>query len=115
MGRDVDCPRTDGPNRSQFTWRSGMSESLLEELSEARFGDLRLSKRLGKIADCLEKKPNLSIPGATEKRAEMEAAYRFFDNGKVTPVAILEPHVAATRQRIAAAKVVLLVQDTTEL
>jgi len=92
-----------------------MSESLLEELSEARFGDLRLSKRLGKIADCLEKKPNLSIPGATEKRAEMEAAYRFFDNGKVTPVAILEPHVAATRQRIAAAEVVLLVQDTTEL
>lgn len=92
-----------------------MSESLLEELSDARFGDLRLSKRLGKIVDRLEKKPNLSIPGATEKRAELEAAYRFFDNDKVTPEAILDPHVAATRRRIAAAEVVLLVQDTTEL
>lgn len=92
-----------------------MSESLLEELSSARFGDLRLSRRLGKIVDRLEKKPNLSIPGATEKRAEMDAAYRFFDNDKVTPEAILDPHVAATRRRIGAAKVVLLVQDTTEL
>jgi hypothetical protein len=92
-----------------------MSESLLAELSSARFGDLRLSKRLGKIADRLEKKPNLSIPGATERRAEMEAAYRFFDNDKVMPEAILAPHVESTRRRIAAAEVVLLVQDTTEL
>jgi len=92
-----------------------MSESLLAELSGARFGDLRLSKRLGKIADRLEKKPNLSIPGATEKRAEMEAAYRFFDNDKVMPEAILAPHVESTRRRIAAGEVVLLVQDTTEL
>jgi hypothetical protein len=92
-----------------------MAESLLEELSDAHFGDRRLSKRLGRIADRLAKQPNLSIPGATEGRAEMEAAYRFFDNGKVTPAAIVAPHIVSTRQRIAAVEVALLVQDTTEL
>jgi hypothetical protein len=30
----------------------------------------------------------------------MEAAYRFFDNDKVTPQKILQPHINATRQRI---------------
>jgi hypothetical protein len=44
----------------------------------------------------------------------MRAAYRFFDNPKVTFAEILKPHFAATRQRLAAQPVVLLVQDTTE-
>lgn len=92
-----------------------MSESLAAELSGARFGDVRLSKRLGIIVNRLENKPNMSIPGASQHRAEMEAAYRFFDNDKVSPEAILAPHVEATRQRIAAVEVALLVQDTTEL
>lgn len=92
-----------------------MAVSLVEELSGSQFGDQRLSKRLCKIADGLSAKPNMSIPAATNGRAEMEAAYRFFDNEKVTPEAILEPHVAATRQRIRQTDVALLVQDTTEL
>ena len=46
---------------------------------------------------------------------EMEAAYRFFDNDKVLPEKILQPHIEATRERISQAPVVLLVQDTTDL
>ena len=45
----------------------------------------------------------------------MKAAYRFFDNDKVTFEKVIEPHVARTKERMAAQKVVLLVQDTTEI
>jgi hypothetical protein len=92
-----------------------MAESVAEEVRGAQFGDRRLTKRLGKIIDRFGAKPNMSIPAAMNGRAEMEAAYRFFDNPKVTPDAILEPHRAATYERIRQTSVVLLVQDTTEL
>jgi len=52
----------------------------------------------------------------------MQAAYRFFDNDKVTFDEILHPHIHKSVDRIkalvedsAAPKVVLLVQDTTEI
>jgi hypothetical protein len=92
-----------------------MADSLTDEVCDAQFGDKRLTKRLEKIMDRLGSKPNMSIPAATEDRAEMEAAYRFFDNPKVTREAILAPHIAATGQRIREKDTVLLVQDTTEL
>jgi hypothetical protein len=57
----------------------------------------------------------MSVPAATRGRAEMEAAYRFFDNDKVSPEKILQPHIEATRERISQAEVALLVQDTTDL
>ncbi|MCA9199366.1 MAG: IS4 family transposase [Planctomycetales bacterium] len=92
-----------------------MSVSIMDEVLGANFGDKRLDKRLGTIAEEFDSHPNVSIPAATTGRAEMEAAYRFFDNDKVTPDKILEPHFQATRKRIAEHDVVLLVQDTTEL
>ena len=92
-----------------------MAVSLSNEVSAAQFGDQRLTKRLGKLVDELGAKPTMSVPAATKGRAEMEAAYRFFDNRKVSPERILQPHIDATRQRIIQADVVLLVQDTTEL
>jgi len=45
----------------------------------------------------------------------MVAAYRFFDNDKVTFDKVLHPHIERTRQRLAAHKVVLLVQDSSEI
>jgi hypothetical protein len=92
-----------------------MPESLADEVRGAQFGDQRLTKRLCKIAECLSARPNMSIPAATNGRAEMEGAYRFFDNPKVSPAAILEPHREATCERIRQTAVVVLVQDTTEL
>ena len=50
-----------------------------------------------------------------ESRTEMEAAYRFFNNGNVTPERILSRHQLRTLSRISESKVCLLVQDTTEL
>lgn len=92
-----------------------MSVSLKDEVRGAKLGDHRLTKRLGKVIEELGAKPNMSVPAATHGRAEMEAAYRFFDNDKVSPEKILKPHIEATRERISQAEVALLVQDTTDL
>ena len=92
-----------------------MSFSLGDEVRAAVFGDQRLTKRLGKVIEELGEKPNMSVPAATHGRAEMEAAYRFFDNDKITPEKILQPHIEATLDRISQTDVALLVQDTTDL
>lgn len=92
-----------------------MSVSLKDEVQGAVLGDQRLTKRLGKIIEELGAKPTMSVPAATYGRAEMEAAYRFFDNNKVSPEKILQPHIEATRERISQTEVALLVQDTTDL
>ena len=92
-----------------------MSVSLKDEVRDAAIGDQRLTKRLGKVIEQLGAKPTMSVPAATRGRAEMEAAYRFFDNDKVSPEKILQPHIEATRERISQAETVLLVQDTTDI
>ena len=85
-----------------------MSVSLQDEVRGAALGDKRLTKRLGNIIEQLGAKPNMSVPAATRGRAEMEAAYRFFDNDRVSPEKILQPHIAATRERISQSEVALL-------
>lgn len=92
-----------------------MNISLWDEVCGADFGDVRLNRRMGLVADELGASPSRSIPSATHSRAEMEAAYRFFDNPKVTSNKILQPHIAATKKRVLATDFVLLVQDTTEV
>ena len=73
-----------------------MSVSLKDEVRDAVLGDQRLTKRLGKVIEQLGAKPTMSVPAATRGRAEMEAAYCFFDNDKVSPEKILQPHIDAT-------------------
>src|SRR5271163_4372861 len=85
-----------------------------EELKTADLHDKRLNDRLRQVLSQLAGRPTASIPAACGGRAEMSAAYRLFDNEKATFENILHPHSNATRQRIAAEPVVLLVQDTTE-
>ena len=55
-----------------------------EEMSAVNLGDVRLDARSAVLLSSLGDRPNLSIPAACRGRAEMEAAYRFFDNDKVT-------------------------------
>ena len=86
-----------------------------EEMATAQLEDQRLNERLSKLLSDLGDRPTASIPAACGGHTEMTAAYRFFDNPKVTAARVLEPHFAATRQRMAAQPVVLLVQDTTEV
>jgi hypothetical protein len=55
------------------------------------------------------------VNAACDGWGETLAAYRFFDNPKVEPDLILQPHVAATKRRMENHPVVLVAQDTTEL
>jgi hypothetical protein len=89
--------------------------SLVDEVAGANFGDKRLNQRFRKLVEALGDEPNLSIPAATKGRAEMEAAYRFCDNEKVTLGKVLEPHFQATIERMAQQDFVVLAQDTTEI
>jgi len=86
-----------------------------EEVESADLGDERLDTRLELLLSALGRRPNLSIPAACGGRAEMTAAYRFFDNDKVTFDKVLQPHIARTVERLAEQKVALLVQDTSEI
>src|SRR4051794_29710661 len=77
--------------------------------------DKRLNARVQLILSQLAGHPTASIPAACGGHAEMTAAYRFFDNDKVGFDAVLKPHRDATRTRIAAQPVALLVPDPSEI
>jgi hypothetical protein len=87
----------------------------VEEMAGVDLNDMRLNERLTRILSDLGERPTASIPAACGGYAEMTAAYRLFDNAKATYEKILEPHADKTRERIRAQKVVLCVQDTSEL
>jgi Transposase DNA-binding/Transposase Tn5 dimerisation domain len=86
-----------------------------DELETTKLGDGRLDKRFAKVLDRLSDKPSESIPAACGGWADINGAYRFFSNEKVTPEKVLAPHHDATVKRCAGQKVVLVPQDTTEL
>jgi len=86
-----------------------------QEYQGAELGDQRLSRRVERVAERLEAKPNVAFPLALVTEAELEGFYRLVNNKKVTPEALLEPHRAATLQRMASCESVLVVHDTTEL
>lgn len=83
------------------------------ELSDAELGDERLNRRLGLLADRLAERPGESFPKALDD-AELEAAYRFFGNERVSPTAILAPHFRQSARRAAGHAQVLVVHDTTQ-
>ena len=86
-----------------------------EEMASVTLGDERLDDRAAAVLSAMGNRPNLSIPAACSGHAEMTATYHFFDNKKVTFEKVMEPHAQRTRQRMDQQKIVLLVQDTTEI
>lgn len=86
-----------------------------EEFGSLRVYDGRLKARLYTIAQDFYDTPQASIPEACGSKARTLAAYRFFQNSKVTMNVVLTPHREATIERIREHKVVLLPQDTTTL
>lgn len=87
----------------------------VDEMKTADLNDKRLNNRLRAILSDLGAHPTASIPAASGGYAETAAAYRFFDNEKVSFDNVLQPHIDATRIRIAAQPVAILVPDTTEV
>jgi len=86
---------------------------LSDELGDVELGDERLNRRLGFLADLVAQRPAAGFPTVLDD-AELEAAYRFFGNDRVTPEAILAPHLRQSARRACEQQDVLVVHDTTE-
>jgi hypothetical protein len=86
---------------------------LSAEVGDAELGDARLTQRLGGLIDSLAARPSESFPKALSD-AELEGAYRFFGNAKVTPEAILAPHFRQSARRASSHRNVLVIHDTTQ-
>ena len=85
------------------------------ELAGADLGDARLNRRLVRVAEQLGAQPGASIPVACGGWAETQAAYRLLAHENVEWESVLTPHWACSVERMRAHRVVLCVQDTTEL
>ena len=85
------------------------------EFGGAKLGDRRLEARLLDLGRAFFARPQANIPQACGSTAAAKAAYRFFDNERVTMDALLEPHHQATIERMRHEPVVLVAQDTTSL
>jgi len=92
-----------------------MSSWVEEEMATLDLGDRRLNQRQRLLLERMLSQPGASLPAVSRGWTETAAAYRFFDNPKVTAEAVLEPHRRATLERIRAQEVVLVLQDTTEI
>ena len=92
-----------------------MCDGIAEELNGIDLGDKRLNERSVRIMEALAANPEASVNSACGEWCDTMAAYRFFKNPSVDPDGILEPHVDATKRRMAEHPVVLIAQDTTEL
>lgn len=86
-----------------------------KEMKDVNLADKRLNSRMAQILDQLGGHPNASIPAACNGWAETMAAYRFFDNPRISFEKLLEPHIEATFSRIKEQSVVVLAHDTTEI
>ena len=88
--------------------------------AQEEFGRCRLSapltERLMTMARDFWSRPMADIPEACQSQSKMQAAYRFLSNEDVEFETLLQPHYAATEQRIRdldEGSVVLVPQDTT--
>ncbi len=85
------------------------------ELRHADLGDKRLNRRLVRVVEALSARPTTSVPQACDNWTDTKAVYRFWDDDRVTPEAILDSHSRSSIERMATQARVLLIQDTTEL
>lgn len=86
-----------------------------DELNDCDFKDERLGKRFRALLAQLSSSPGDSIPLVCQDWANTKAAYRFFDNDRVSEAEILSGHFQATRDRASATSgPILVMHDTTE-
>lgn len=98
----------------------GTGSWAVAEFGKAQLGDARLNRRLIRLADQLMDHPTASIAQACGGWSETQGAYRFFDQAREGKRGlgwqdVLAPHMGQTEARMRAHRVVLCLQDTTEL
>lgn len=85
---------------------------------EKQFGNCQLgnalrTKRLQKVATNMLRQPEQSLPKQNAQWGDLKAAYRLFDNQRVTFDGVAEPHWQQTRQTQPGRY--LLISDTTDI
>ncbi len=86
-----------------------------QTFGQVRLGDERRRQRAVQIATALAQQPDASLPAQMQDPMALKGAYRFLENPKVSYQALIQPPVEQTRAACRQRKVVLLVQDTTEV
>lgn len=86
-----------------------------EEFGNVDLGDSRLNWRLHEVAGKLATNPAASINSACDDWSDTKAAYRLFENKRVTAEKVLTPHQERTVMRIEREEVVLALSDTSFL
>src|SRR5215212_3901181 len=83
---------SDGARSSEPGWQD-------DELVSESLPDKRLARRLRRLLGQMSAAPGQPVPAACGDWAATKAAYRFFDNPRVTEHGVLAGHFAATAVR----------------
>jgi len=86
---------------------------MMDALSRADLGDPRRVARAQQVAARLATAPDVSLPEAMVTDAELEGAYRFFSNDRVTFEQVFDAHAWSTAERARDCEQVLAIHDTT--
>lgn len=84
-----------------------------QQFGGCELGDQRRRKRLVKLATQVAAKPDAATPEQTEEWADCKAAYRLFENPRVTFEAVIGPHCAQSRN--VGPGTWLVLNDTTQI
>ena len=89
---------------------------IYDQFSKIDVSDARLQKRAFNIAKGCAKLPEESLAGRFEEWADLKAAYRFFNNPKITHQELQRPHYQYTLEKARfPEELVLFIQDGSEL
>jgi Transposase DNA-binding/Transposase DDE domain len=86
---------------------------MVDDLGSADLGDPRRVARAQAVVRRLAAMPDESLPEAMGTDAELEGAYRLFNNARVTFEALFDSHAFGTVERAQGLDVVLAIHDTT--
>ncbi len=87
---------------------------MLTDLAEAELGDPRRVARAQQVVRRLAAAPGASLPDAMGTEAELEGAYRLFNNEAVSFAQLIDAHIRGASLRAQAAGTVLAIHDTTD-
>lgn len=87
-----------------------------EQFSKIDVGDARLQKRAINVAIGCAQQPEESLAGRFDKWADLQGAYRFFSNPKITHQALQQPHYDQVLEKARQSEnLILFIQDGSEL
>lgn len=89
---------------------------IYNQFSTIDVGDARLHKRAVDVAIGCAERPEESLAGRFDRWADLQGAYRFFSNSKITHQALQKPHYDQVLEKARfSEELVLFIQDGSEL